>query len=35
MSKGPIVLLAVAGLVAAATAAQAPELRRYMKMKQM
>ncbi len=35
MSKGLVGLLAVIGAVGGAIAIQAPELRRYMKMKQM
>jgi hypothetical protein len=35
MSKGVIGLLAVGGLVAAAIATQAPEIRRYLKIRQM
>ena len=35
MSKGLIAVLAVLGLVGAAVAVQAPELKRYMKMTRM
>ncbi len=35
MSKGTIALLALVALIGAGIAAQAPELRRYMKMTRM